>query len=118
MRSATKLRTGKDPAYLAWLHELPCVVCIGGMDRLMTWLRPLQSAPIRQSSRTEAAHCGDRGMSQKAPDRTAIPLCCEHHREGRCSVHKMGKRFWEYWGIDRDALIAFLNERFDALKAR
>jgi hypothetical protein len=28
----------------------------------------------------------------------------------------LGKRFWQYFGIDRDALIAHLNRTYDALR--
>ena len=108
MRSATKKRTGKDPAYLAWLHEQPCVLCA------YRYPGPGPTLSV-QLSRTEAAHVGVRGLSQKSSDRDAIPLCgIEHHREGKYSIHKLGKDFWKFHGIDRDALIAELNAEYQA----
>jgi hypothetical protein len=52
-------------------------------------------------------------MSQKCSDRETIPLCAKHHREGPESHHKLGKKFWEYHGLDRDALIKQLNEEYE-----
>jgi hypothetical protein len=65
---------------------------------------------------SEAAHVGDRGLSQKCPDRQAIPLCKWHHTEGPESHHRLGKQFWATWGIDRDALLAQLQERYEKEK--
>lgn len=98
VRSATKKKIGKDPEYLAFLHTLPCVVC--------------EKMGVKQTYRTEAAHVGDRGMSQKCPDKEAIPLCLVHHREGPQSQHVLGKLFWDFHGIDRDGLILSLKQRY------
>lgn len=98
MRSATRKRVGKDKAYLEFIAGLPCACC-----ELSSGL---------QTTRTECAHIGDRGLSQRAPDITAVPLCVPHHREGRMSAHVLGKRFWEHWGIDRDGIIAELQRRY------
>ena len=100
MRSATRKKTGKDPEYLVWLHDLPCLVC-----------RP--DGVGMQLSRTEAAHVGDRGLSQKCPDREAIPLCRIHHRISPDSVHALQKKFWAKWSIDRDEIIRKLNARYE-----
>lgn len=55
----------------------------------------------RHDCETEAAHMGPHGISQKAGDDTAIPLCgIAHHREGRESAHKLGRRFSEYHQLD------------------
>ena len=117
MRSATKKRTGKDPDYLDWIRTLPCVCCVG-LERFLrlvagtqTWL---DVAKLIENQRypTEAAHVGQRGLSQKCPDRQAIPLCELHHTRGRESHHRLQKKFWSFWFIDRDALIAELNSRF------
>ena len=99
MRSATKKRTGKDKAYLAWLHGTACSIpsrmypgsCCG--------------TPI------EAAHFGPRGLSQKVPDRQAVPLCKAHHEQ----LHRLGpKKFWLLHGLDPEAIIKELNDRYDA----
>jgi hypothetical protein len=88
MRSANRKKTGKDPEYLKFIRGLPCLVCarLGG----------------------EAAHVGLRGMSQKCPDREAIPLCAKHHRTGKDSHHVLGKKFWEYHDLDRETLVRAL----------
>ena len=115
MRSATRLKIGKDPVYLKWLHTLPCVVCVAlsGQDC------EHRTTHIWQNTPTEAAHIGIRGLSQKCPDREAIPLCSTvHHREGPESAHKLGKAFWSHHGLDPKKLIADLNERFEAEEGR
>jgi hypothetical protein len=102
-RKRTK-RAGADPKYLAWIHTLPCAV------------RPcyfLIDFPLMYH--IEAHHAGDHGFAQRAPDRTAIPLCNFHHREGRSSAHALGKQFWEFHFINRDELIAKLNAHYDGL---
>lgn len=99
----------KDPDYLKWLHTLPCRVCI------LPWLGENTGVAYSniQSTPTEAAHVGDRGLSQKCSDREAIPLCTDHHTERRDSVHKLGKKFWETHCLDREDLIAEYNKRFE-----
>lgn len=96
----------KDPEYLAWIRTLPCICC--------QLLARIGSSRLKQESHTEAAHTGPRGLSQKTDDRTAIPLCgVRHHREGKRSHHRMGRKFFDYWGLDRDVLVASLNKRYD-----
>ncbi len=110
MRSATKRGIGKDPAYLKWLHTLACICCSLGE------LRPRDPIGFWKWTgwdRIEAAHVGVRGMSQKCPDREAIPLCSTHHRLGRDAAHRLGKKFWEHHGIDPKRLIADLNQRYE-----
>lgn len=93
MRSATKAKVGKDKAYLAFIHAQPC--CVGGKVH---------------SGRIEAAHIGPRGLSQKVPDRQALPMCNGHHN----ALHKLGPNaFWALYLLDAKALIALLNKRFD-----
>src|SRR5687767_8596143 len=63
-RGKPRRGVSKDPGYLSWLHTKPCAarnlhVCSG---------------PIH------AHHAGERGLGQKAPDATAIPLCEAAHR--------------------------------------
>ncbi len=55
-------RAGSDPAHLAWVRKQPCAVC--GTTR-----------------NVEAHHprLGN-GMSRKAPDSEAFPLCYRHHQ--------------------------------------
>lgn len=50
-----------------------------------------------------------RGMSQKAEDEEAIPLCDNHHQHSRNAIHLMGKRPWEAkYGSQQDLLEATL----------
>lgn len=117
MRSATKNQVGKHAAYLEWIRSLPCICCL-----CLTWSDWLKSkldtfgllfGPDRMLRRNEAAHVGRRGLSQKCSDRETVPLCALHHRTGILSHHVLGKGFWAYWKIDRDALVKALNERYE-----
>jgi hypothetical protein len=76
----------KDKGYLAWLHELPCLV---------TRTLPVQAAHISYAE-PKYGKLG-RGKSQKESDRWAVPLCStEHERQ-----HKMNERkYWQSVGID------------------
>ncbi len=119
MRSATRRKAGRDTSYLEWIRDLPCVMCLASAEAVRaTNLELLSAGWLGQSrvqrSRTEAAHVGDRGLSQKCPDREAVPLCREHHREGKYSAHKLGKKFWMHWGLDRDTLIETLHRKYAA----
>lgn len=97
MRSATRKRLNKDPQYLSWLHQQQCLITGIGFPC---------SGPI------EAHHAGVRGLSQKAPDETAVPLCSGHHRTGRDSVHVLGRRFWDCHELDMMAEIQKLHKRY------
>lgn len=110
MRSATREAIGKDPAYKAWIASLPCAICA-----LLAGLVEKNHGIyfIDQKSKTEVAHVGDRGLSQKCDDSETIPLCMEHHREGRYSHHKLGKGFFAYWKLDRGELVRTLNEQYE-----
>lgn len=79
-------------AYWEWISEQPCAVCA-------MW-------EGFQRDKTEVAHVGLRGLAQKCNPWEVIPLCQWHHgREFPQSVHVLGKRFWEFHGLDRYALI-------------
>jgi len=89
----------RDQDYLEWIHTLPCLCCGRG--------------PV------EAHHFGPRGLGQKVSDRSTIPLCPEHHRNGKDAVHKLGPRkFQELWEVDLPALIERLNWAYDAQSGR
>ncbi len=109
MRSATRNKTGKDPEYLSFIHQLYCVAC----ERGQIWI-----SPRYRVQRIEAHHAGDHGMGQKCPDREAIPLCVAHHTEGPHAIHVLGKKFWEFHRIDKADLIKRLNETYEKLKER
>lgn len=108
MRSA-KSKGIKDPEYLHFIHQINCIICEGGRIGVSVRFR----APA-----VEAHHAGERGLGQKADDRTAIPLCRDHHLEGKDAVHKLGKKFWAHHGIDKQHLIKRLNDTFEHLKRR
>lgn len=106
-------RHGKRPdrAYLEFIRRRPCVVCIR-IEETSTW-HEIHSRSF-QLTPTEAAHVGERGLMQKCSDRETIPLCSEHHRVDRFSHHRLGKKFFEHYGIDRDFLIRELNAKYEA----
>lgn len=93
----------RDKKYLEWVRTLRCHCCVAD------WLQ--------QVKRTEAAHVGLRGLSQKCSDRETIPLCARHHREGNLSAHTLQREFWKYWKLDRDTLVAGLNQKYEEQKA-
>lgn len=99
MRSATRQKIGKDRDYLAFIVSLPCFLC--------------ERMGLAQTSRTEAAHVGKRGLSQKCSDRETAPLCGEHHRTGPVAHHQLGRNFWELHGINRSELLKELQRRFE-----
>lgn len=92
----------RDPQYLSWIRTLPCVVCLQWGFRVRGYLGTI-----------EAAHVGQRGLSQKCPDRETLPLCVVHHRLGPNAVHVLGRNFWNRWKLDRYELIAGFNRRYD-----
>ena len=94
---ARKPRRGvaKDPAYLAWLHSLPCLACGWG-------------DPGRQAMRTEAHH---EGIPHS--DRRAVPLCAIHHRTGADARHLIGRRkFEEYYHVRFEEAATHLNAEY------
>ncbi len=91
----------RDVKYLNWIRSFMCLVC--------------RNSPLPQSSRTEAAHVGERGLGQKCSDRETIPLCALHHRIGPESHHVLGKGFWQHHGINKSKTINTLNALYDLL---
>lgn len=104
MRSATRLKTGRDREYLAFIASQPCAIC--------------RHYGLTQTSRTECAHVGLRGISQKCSDLEAIPLCGErHHRLGPTSHHAIGRHFWKHHGLDKDVLVAYYQRLFKEMES-
>lgn len=90
-------KPGRNPLYREFVRSEPCLLAALGNCR----------------GEVEAAHSGPHGTGQKADDLTCLPLCgIEHHREGAQSYHKLGKRFFEHHGLDREAIMADLRKRF------
>lgn len=119
MRSATRLKIGKDPAYLVWIRSLLCLICFRSV-----WLEMITRGEVWRMSRehncytrldagTEAAHVGARGLSQKCTDREAVPLCRLHHTQGVDSHHRRGKMFWAIHELCRAEIIAALNRDYE-----
>lgn len=81
-----KKRPPKEPAYLNWLHKLPCAV---------TGRHPVEAAHVSFASPWHG-HYG-RAKGTKAPDQFAVPLAPHMH----ASQHEVGeKKFWHEWQID------------------
>lgn len=91
-------KAATNKTYLDWIRAQHCIICA--------------AARTRQVERTEAAHTGERGLSQKASDLEAIPLCGWHHRLGKDAHHVLGKNFWAHHGIVREDLVRDLQQQF------
>lgn len=85
-----KRRPAKKPAYLAFLHHLPC--CVTGQYGV--------EASHLSFASPEHAHYG-RAKSTKAPDLFALPLSKEEHARS----HAIGEeKYWRSVGIEPHAL--------------
>ncbi len=84
-------------SHLSTIAAMPCILC----DLLGTI----------QESRTECHHVREgQGMSQRAHDELAIPLCAECHR-GPCGLH--GDRSWfKVAKVDELDLLALTIRKF------
>jgi len=93
-------RTPSDVfAYWKWLGTQPCCVCA--------------MKGLSQKSPTEVAHVGVRGIGQKCNGWDVLPFCgVEHHREGKESHHKLGKRFWVVHRLERFEMIRRYQEAY------
>jgi len=85
----------RDPAYLAWIRSQPCAV------------------KTCRATFIEAAHTGNRGLSQKASDRDAIPLCHKHHMTAPNAYHRGRRAFERAYRLNIPALIRELNEWYN-----
>lgn len=63
-----KKREGMSKTHLKNIRQLPCVVCN---------VTPSQAHHLKQD-----IPASERGMSRKASDQWAVPLCEEHHMQG------------------------------------
>lgn len=110
-RADRKPNTG----YLNFVRRLPCCVCI------LPWKLNKSGVAYSnvQKSITEAAHSGPHALGSKSDDRTALPLCALHHREGVDAYHRVGeKRFQQIHGISIAEIVAALNARYDSETGR
>lgn len=95
-----KPREGDDPAHLAWVRTLPCVVSLG-------------CGGVVQAHHSTAG----RGLSQKAPDWESMPLCAKHHREFHDARGYFGgwdKRWRRDWQRSQVAYVQALRETKEA----
>ena len=87
-------RADGNPAYLAAVRQLPCIICT--------------EFGMIQRSRTEAHHVfHDRFSQQKSPDEMAIPLCTDHHTgfgfdPSKLAIHKAKAEWALHYGNDFD----------------
>lgn len=88
------MRPMRDPNYLTYLRTLPCLIC--GIHR------------------SESAHTGPHGLSQKSCDYSAIPLCAGCHRTNPDSNHALGRNWAAHHGIDLPLTIKRLTVAFVA----
>lgn len=90
----------RDFDYMGWVKTRPC---------LLRTIGPCSGV-------VEADHAGERGLGQKAPDNTCIPLCSSHHLDRHaCTGFFRGlprdwKRRW------RRAAIAHTQHRYRRFK--
>ncbi len=85
-------RRERDIDFMGWVKTQPCLLaCVDG------------AGPC--AGVVEADHAGDRGMGQKSPDDTCIPLCTVHHTDRHsCTGFFRGrpkpwKREWRHAAI-------------------
>src|SRR5690348_9289800 len=89
IRPRKKPRRGRvrDPKYLEWIRGFCCIVCwlagTGEWEAFCAEPHDVYGKAVDQTSPTEAAHVGERGLGQKCSDRETIPLCAAHHRMGK-----------------------------------
>lgn len=86
-------KPSRNPPYLKFVRSLPCSVCpkLYGI---------------------EAAHTGPRGLSQKSPDISAIPLCRAHHQDSEVGLDRIGRAaFEDLHGVNVAKLVALTLRR-------
>ncbi len=116
----TKPRKGvlKDPKYLAFIAQQPCFICSTTLERDRKRKTPAfclyPELWMYQVGRTEVAHVGDRGLGQKCSDRETLPICERHHRTGPLALHKLGKKFWTHFGIDKAAQLSYYQSLYES----
>jgi hypothetical protein len=77
----------------------------------LDWIRKQECAICGDDCSVHAHHLidtGDRGISLKEWDVTAIPLCAQHHRE----IHQIGSQSWELrYGITQCEIVVKMIKR-------
>lgn len=82
-----------NPAYLAKVRELPCVIC--------------EAFGEQQTSPTAPHHpIHDRFSTRKVPDEQAIPLCEGHHQglrdTSKLALHQAPSQWRRLYGADHE----------------
>ncbi len=94
----------KAKTYLAWLHDLPCVV---------SGRQPVDAAHVSFANPAYGAH--GRGKGQKASDRWALPVSPELHAEQHACKDGNEREWWASKGINPHLIATVLwglwNER-------
>ena len=115
-------RTAEEKAYLDWLAQWPCLVCLKRLcDQSHQSIIGL-SAEARavtvpwseaQCGRVEIHHAGLHGLGQKSNDLETIPLGAKHHQHGPEAAHVVGKRwFADVLKMERAEAFATLHELY------
>lgn len=95
-RGSTKYaKRERDFDYMGFIKGQPCAVGYNHQPAYDEFWRGLYVD--EHCGTIEAHHAGVRGVGQKAPDDTCIPLCSEHHR-------KLGERCGLFSGWPRGAV--------------
>lgn len=97
----------QNPKYLAFVRCFPCI--LKNLPIYGAFFDTVVGAHVC-SGKIESAHTGRHGGGQKAADETALPMCTNAHRTGKFAHHRLGKKFWEFWGLDQSKLIQSFNE--------
>ncbi len=123
-RPVKERRTGRarrgpevDERRLDWIRCLPCIICFAWLFTDLAFAI-VEAVSISGTSRehwiSEAAHVGDRGLSQKCSARETVPLCAVCHRTGIEAHHgKLGKGWWAHHRLERDQVIKELNRWYE-----
>ena len=114
-------RTAEEKAYLDWLAQWPCLVCLKRLcDQNHQSIIGL-SAEARavtvpwsegQCGLIELHHAGVRGLGQKSSDWETVPLGAKHHQHGPEAAHVLGKAWWSFHNLNRNEVFATLHELY------
>lgn len=92
MRSATRLKLGKMPDKIAWLHTLPC--CITGEKRNITVHHVRFCGSLRSDLR-----------AIPLVDRLHMLASLNRRKPGEVCVESGKKAFQDYWKVDLEELV-------------
>jgi len=103
-------------AYWDWIREQRCHICRMRLPVAIEWSAgvTLDLREFRQQFKTELAHVGLRGLGQKCDPREVMPLCCLHHTSGAYAHHRLGKRFWEFHGLEMRRVVREYLDRYES----